>query len=132
MRVATAMAIAATAQAARMARNSLSVIPGFTRRMVAAAGLRGKRKPPPGQHSSLLLHIWRRRQEHQVKPRLRMLRIEQQRLLVLLPRSFGAAGDLIGVAQVVVPARIPGRELDAGLPQRDLAPVVALAVDAGH
>ena len=70
-------------------------------------------------------------EEMQVQPRLGMGRIEQERGLVLPPRLRAAPGELVSVPEVVVPARIPWRQRDAGLPQCDFAAVVELAHDAG-
>src|SRR4029079_3716946 len=116
-------------QAARMARNSLSVMPGFTRAMVAAARLQGKHAPPPYRHSSPLFHSFRR-QELEVEARLLVARVEQQRRPVFASRVFGATGELVRIAKVVGAARIPRSERHAGFPQGDLAPVVELARDA--
>src|SRR6267143_2138514 len=51
------MAAAAAALAARMARNSLRVIPGFMPAMVACGAAADQAGAPRGAHSSLLLHI---------------------------------------------------------------------------
>src|SRR2546426_10164357 len=41
-----------------MARNSLRVMPGFMRRMVACGGAADQARAPRGAHSSLVLHIY--------------------------------------------------------------------------
>src|SRR6186997_2649331 len=70
-------------------------------------------------------------EEMQVQSRLGVGGIEQQRRLVLAPRILSASDELVGVAEIVMPARVPRRQRDAGFPQHDLAAVVELAQDTG-
>src|SRR5207253_634448 len=69
--------------------------------------------------------------EDEVCLRLLFLAVEEERGLELAPRLGLAPGLVVGIPEVVVRPRVPGRCAYARFPERDLVHVVELAGDVG-